>query len=312
MSNELQSICDQILNPANPRESAHPRRLSITLGDHRTYDVTVVRSHPPDGPLGAILVFHDLTELKRLEKVRQDFVANVSHELRTPLTSVKGYVETLIDDETLDRTTTTSFLRIIKNNTDHMVKMVDDLLQLARLEARGSASKRTSMDAARALASAWKACQALAQHKNVHLVSEIQPKTAIVLADPDRIVQVFRNLLENAIRYSPENGDILVDVTVRADDALFSIRDDGPGIPWQHQQRVFERFYRVEKERSSRSGSTGLGLAICRHILLNQGGKIWIQSPNAGKSNGTTIFFTLERPPEETAAPVDSEPTTTL
>lgn len=296
LNNELQSVCDQVLNPSDPSGAAEPRRLSITLGNDHTYDVTVVRSKLLDGRAGAILVFHDLTELRRLERVRQDFVANVSHELRTPLTSVKGYVETLIDDGSLDRETASAFLRIIKNNTDHMVKIVDDLLQLARLQARDSSTQRAPMDASKALTTAWKACEALAKAKEVHLVSHLAPEGVMVLADPDRMVQVFRNLLENAIRYSPEGADIMVECATHNEGCLFSIRDDGPGIPWQHQQRVFERFYRVEKDRSSRFGSTGLGLAICRHIIINHGGRIWVQSPNPGKLNGTTVFFTLECP----------------
>jgi two-component system phosphate regulon sensor histidine kinase PhoR len=116
-------------------------------------------------------------------------------------------------------------------------------------------------------------------------------------------VQVFRNLLENAIRYSPENGNIVAEYTNPGHESLFGIRDDGPGILWQHQQRVFERFYRLEKDRKSRFGSTGLGLAICRHILNNHGGRIWVQSPNPGSPNGTTIFFTLERPSDENDRP---------
>ena len=298
MSNELQSVCDQVLNPLDPEDAGHPRGLSITLSNGQIYDVTIVRSELHDGRMGVILVFRDLTELRRLERVRQDFVANVSHELRTPLTSVKGYVETLIDDPSLDRETATSFLRVIKNNTDHMVKIVDDLLQLARLQARDSSTPKMPMDASKALATAWKACEPLARDKGVHLLSQLPEEGAVVLGDPDRIVQVFRNLLENAIRYSPEHGAIVAGYGVRGREGLFSIQDNGPGIPWQHQQRVFERFYRVEKDRKSRFGSTGLGLAICRHILINHGGRIWVQSPNPDEVHGTTIFFTLERPPD--------------
>ncbi|NTW36686.1 MAG: PAS domain S-box protein, partial [Syntrophobacteraceae bacterium] len=241
MSNELQSICDQVLKPLNPDDEGLPKRLSITMGDDRTYDVTVVRSELLDGRTGAIIVFHDVTELRRLERVRQDFVANVSHELRTPLTSVKGYVETLIEDENLDKSTATSFLRVIQNNTDHMVKMVDDLLQLARLQARGSASRRITMDASDALAAAWKTCEPLAAERKVRLVTHLPEEGAFIVAEPGRMVQIFRNLLENAIRYSPENAEIIVECTTQDRENRFSIRDDGPGIPWQHQQRVFLR-----------------------------------------------------------------------
>jgi two-component system, OmpR family, phosphate regulon sensor histidine kinase PhoR len=303
MSNELQSLCDQVLRPMNPDDEGHPKRLSITMGDDRTYDVTVVRSQFLDGRMGAIIVFHDVTELRRLERVRQDFVANVSHELRTPLTSVKGYVETLIEDENLDKNTAAAFVRVIKNNTDHMVKMIDDLLQLARLQARGSTSQRIPVDASEALAAAWKTCEPLAAEKKLRLVSHLPEEGVFIVAEPGRMMQIFRNLLENAIRYSPENAEITVGCTPHGRESLFSIQDDGPGIPWQHQQRVFERFYRVEKERSSRSGSTGLGLAICRHIILNHGGRIWVQSPNSGRPNGTTMFFTLERPSGEGSEP---------
>jgi len=296
MSLELQKACDFASSNASGSDN-YPYTLQIALqGGERVYDVSIVRLIDGQEGVGSIVVFHDISELKRLEKVRQDFVANVSHELRTPLTSIKGYTETLLAEQRPDPQTLASFLQVILRNTNHMVKMVDDLLQLARLEAQPGTTRAVAVNAAESLNAAWKACAPVAQAKGVELQHELPEKGLEVMADFDQLVQVFRNLLENAIKYSPPNDSIAVGYELEGNRVTFRVSDNGPGIPKQHQQRIFERFYRVEKIRSHHPGSTGLGLSICRHIILNSGGKIWVQSPSNSDGTGTTVFFTFFSP----------------
>lgn len=292
MSLELQEACDLILSSSSTAVSK-PYNLQIVLGGNRTYDVTIVGFPERKRGMGAIAVFHDISELKRLETVRQDFVANVSHELRTPLTSIKGYTETLLAEKQPDPQMLSSFLQVIAKNTNHMVSMVDDLLRLARLESRHQSFKPAPVDPADAITAAWKACAPLAESKNIVLKSDIAPHTLHVSADYDQLVQVFRNLLENGIKYSTSDDELIVSCRIEGNRATFGIRDNGPGIPKQHQHRIFERFYRVEKHRSTHPGSTGLGLAICRHIIRNHGGRIWVESPNPEEDKGCTFFFTM-------------------
>lgn len=309
---ELQKLCDRFMGSVGTDEDIRPQSLQIALSGERTYDVNVVGVSDMHREICAVVVFHDITELKRLEKVRQDFVANVSHELRTPLTSIKGYTETLLSGSTPDPETSSSFLNVILKNTNHMVKMVEDLLHLARLEARDKPSRLVSVNAVSALSTAWKACAHHASVKELSLENNLDETGIWVSADFDQLVQVFRNLLENAIRYSPSGEKVSVSCRPQGDKIAFSLQDRGPGIPVQYQKRIFERFYRVEKHRSDHWGSTGLGLAICRHIVRNHGGRIWVQSPSSKDAkNGTTFFFTLvkaspghETSSESIAAPV--------
>lgn len=289
---ELHDACLQVVSSGGEIPTA-PHFLQVEIGRDRIFDVTIARLDEEDANAGAIVVFHDISNLKRLERVRQDFVANVSHELRTPLTSIKGYAETLLSDPRPDLQTEQSFLQVILKNTNHMVRTVDDLLQLARLEARAEPLKPQPVNPADALAAAWKACFPLAEPKRVGL-QDLFPKDEIrVSADYGQLVQVFRNLLENGIRYSPQESVLEVSCKVEGKKVVFSIHDNGPGIAKQHQQRVFERFYRVEKHRGTPTGSTGLGLAICKHIVENYGGRIWVLSSGPGSSGGTTLQFSL-------------------
>jgi len=297
-SAELQQACDEVL--AGTAEETGTRSLEITPGLGQVFGVNLVRFHHQPGEVGAIVVFHDISKLKRLEKVRQDFVANVSHELRTPLTSIRGYAETLLAE--MSPGPTASFIQIILKNALHMSKMADDLLQLARLDSRRQPEALSTIDAAEALSAAWKVCDHQASAKNVRL-ENLLPKAGIrVKASFDELVQVFRNILENAIRYSPAGSSITVSVERDKDTATFVVADDGPGIPLHAQERIFERFYRVEKDRGDASGSTGLGLAICRHIIRNHGGAIWVESPPEGKSKGSAFMFTLALAEEASAS----------
>jgi two-component system phosphate regulon sensor histidine kinase PhoR len=289
LSPELQKACDEVLL------EKEQERLEIEMEGNRFYDINLVRIPGPGTPGGAVVVFHDITDIKRLERVRRDFVANVSHELRTPLTSIKGYAETLLESPCAETEETRSFLQTILKNANHMSRMVNDLLQLTRLEVRGLDAPLGVVDAAKALESAWETCALLAQKQGIGLQSDFAGKEVPVYAVRDSLVQVFQNLLNNAIRYSPAGSSVRVSVREEGDMAVFQVEDEGPGIPVEHQSRIFERFYRVDKQRGDGTGGTGLGLAICRHIVRNLGGRIWVESPPQGKEHGSAFCFSLKR-----------------
>ncbi len=292
ISLELQQACERMLGLKGAPPGAPHEVLTVVAGG-RTFEVNLFRFQGREEETGAVLVFHDMSRLRELEQVRRDFVANVSHELRTPLTSIKGYTETLLGESEPQAELFSSFLEVILKNTNHMVKMVDDLLQLAGIEAGREILKPARVNPTEALMAAWKACLPLAEGKRVRLANHLPPEGIDVWADLDQLTRVFRNLLENAIRYSPENGEIGVDGSLTAETVTIGVRNEGPRIAKLHQQRIFERFYRIEKSRGGDFGGTGLGLAICRHIILSHGGLIWVQSPNPGQIDGATFFFTL-------------------
>lgn len=291
MSPELQDACDHVLQDDTDPGTVH--RLQITLEWQRVYDVNIVRVQDRQEGLGAIVVLHDISELKRLERVRKDFVSNVSHELRTPLTSIKGYGETLVSGGDQDPDTVRSFLQVILKNADYMTSIINDLLELARLEARQEPIQLTNVNPLDALIAAWKLCAPMAEAKQVRLEHDLHGQDPLVRADLDQLVQVFRNLMENAVRYSPAGEAVTVSHQLSGTRVTFSVRDRGPGIAWQEQQRIFERFYRVEKHRGRDGGGTGLGLAICRHIVQNHGGRIWVESLTTGETRGSSFHFTL-------------------
>lgn len=291
-SPDLYDACKEIVAPEGPES----KTVQVVLPTGRVYDVNIVRSphtvEPGQGP-GAIAVFHDISEIKRLETVRQDFVANVSHELRTPLTSVKGYAETLLADPPPPESIRRNFLATIEKNANHMCKIVDDLLNLSRLESGHEKLSLMPVDPADPLREAWESCSSLAEKRNVDLVRSFERGEYTVKADSGQLMQLFRNLLENAIKYGPEDKPIAVEHRLEQDRLTFSIIDEGPGIPAADQPRIFERFYSVEKFRRNEFGSTGLGLAISRHIVSNHGGDISVQCPPSGRSQGTAFVFSL-------------------
>jgi len=286
-SPELQAACNRVL-----QNEIHSFHSEVTIRADQFYHVHIVRIEQQKDEYGAIIALHDISELKRLEKIRRDFVANASHELRTPLTSIKGYTEVLMSDET-DPDVRNSCLEVIFKNTDHIIKMVNDLLQLATVEDYNTIMDIRPVRADDGLIEAWKACTPAAEQGGVSLQNNLTSDGPMVMADFDQLVQVFRNLLENAVRYSSPGGEVEVFSSVQNGKVIIAVSDAGPGIPKHDQQRIFERFFRVERYRGKESGSTGLGLAICRHIVRNHGGAIWVESPRKGMSSGSTFFFTL-------------------
>jgi signal transduction histidine kinase len=229
----------------------------------------------------------DITELRRLEQVRRDFVANASHELKTPLTAIRGFAETLVEDEppaALRR----QFLLSIAANTLRLQRLVDDLLDLSRLEAGGWSAGRAVVDVADVVVDAWDlTVEAKQENRRFSLDGE-----ASVLGDRDGLVQIFRNLLENAVRHTEDGGHIKVSVkaTDEGHTTRLEVKDDGEGIPARALPRIFERFYRADSSRARDFGGTGLGLAIVKHLVSAMGGEVGATS-SLGK--GTTIWFTV-------------------
>jgi len=291
MEPKLHRECQQMLRN---RQSAVPTSLHIEPRAGLHYDVGIVPLREQRSGLGAVVVFHDISRLKHLERVRRDFVANVSHELRTPLTSIKGYAETLQAD-TGCSPQSKGFLDIIVKNADHMAKILGDLLHLSRLEAERQVFELAPVDAHAAALAAFRESEPLGRSRGVRLSCNIPERSVYVLADHDRLVQVFRNLIENALRYSPENDTVSVFHRTGGDEVVFGVSDRGPGIPREEQSKIFERFYRVEKHRMKTGGSSGLGLAIAKHIVERHGGRIWVVSPTHDEDTGATFHFSIPK-----------------
>jgi two-component system phosphate regulon sensor histidine kinase PhoR len=225
------------------------------------------------GQTGGVLVLHDITDLRRADRIRRDFVANVSHELRTPLTAIRGYVEALLDAPPKPAETR-KFLEIIARHSSRMERLVKDLLRLARLDAgqEGLETVACSVEAlfAGVIADLTPAIEARGQQVEV----QVAPEAASVSGDPAKLHDVLRNLVENASNYSPERSRIVLSSRVDGPHVLLEVADSGPGIPEADLSRVFERFYRVDKARSRESGGTGLGLSIVRHLVELHGGEV--------------------------------------
>ena len=238
---------------------------------------------------GTVLVFHDLTRVKQLESARQEFVANVSHELRTPLSLIKGYAETLLGGAREDPEVATRFLQTIDRNAERLRLLIEDLLTISELESGRMKLNLQTAALSPLAAKILEDFKGRAAARNVTLVNSV-PDLA-VRADVNRLEQVLANLVDNAIKYGRAAGTVTVGG--RAADrgqVEVCVQDDGPGIPPEALERLFERFYRVDKARSREQGGTGLGLAIVKHIVQSHGGRVWATSEPA---RGASFYFTL-------------------
>ena len=248
---------------------------------------------------GALIVLHDVTSVELAQKSRREFVANVSHELRTPLTSIQGYVETLIEDPNPSPETTLEFLAVILKNTSRMNRLTEDLLALASVESPDYKLVLQPVRASVLLQDAIDSVGGIVVDSGVKLQSAGAPD-ALVMADPDAMHQVFGNLMENSLKYAKSGKRIRAGARLLASEVQFTIQDFGPGIASEHLERIFERFYRVDKARSREAGGTGLGLAIVKHIIQAHGGRIWAESE---LGNGAQFHFTLPLAPSAHTLP---------
>jgi two-component system phosphate regulon sensor histidine kinase PhoR len=242
-----------------------------------------------EGRLGAVLTFHDVTERRRLDRVRRDFVANASHELRTPLTSIRGFVEALEDGAVEEPSTARRFLGKIRTHAERMGTLVADLLELSRLEAGERPPQWERLDPAEVAEDALASFEELARAKDIKM-SHRDEGAPPVESDADRLRRILANLLENAVKYTPAGGTVEIVTRPAGAGAMVTVADDGPGITAEHLGRIFERFYRVDKARSREMGGTGLGLAIVKHLAESVGATVTVQS-TVGK--GTTFTVTL-------------------
>jgi len=239
---------------------------------------------------GMILVFHDLTRVKELENTRKEFVANVSHELRTPLSMIKGYVETLVDGASQDPDVAGKFLQTIQKHTDRLTYLIEDLLTISRLESGQIQLNPEVMDLSQKVNRLIEELKVKAGGRRVALRNLVEEGT-LIRADTDRLHQVMINLLDNSIKYGKEGGEVVISAEANGKGKLkVCIKDDGPGIPEEARERIFERFYRVDRARSREQGGTGLGLSIVKHIIQSHGGEVWVESD---PGEGASFFFTL-------------------
>jgi two-component system, OmpR family, phosphate regulon sensor histidine kinase PhoR len=285
---------DQLV--AETLETGEATRSELSLADPRTHnerhvEVSAVPIKTPDDEVtGAVVLFHDITGLKHVDQIRREFVANVSHELRTPLSILRGYIEVLLDEPETPREELARILSIMERHSKRLQRLVDDLLSLAQLE---SSQATLELDVVRVdelfnnLIRDWK--EKLAA-KNLKVVVDLAPEALTLHADGTRLEEVLYNLLDNAVKFSPENGRIHLRATRRGSDIILSVADNGLGISKEHLPRIFERFYRADKARSRELGGTGLGLAIVKHIAQLHGGRVEAESE---LERGTTIHVVL-------------------
>ncbi|WP_449538260.1 cell wall metabolism sensor histidine kinase WalK [Ferdinandcohnia sp. Marseille-Q9671] len=238
---------------------------------------------------GLIAVLYDVTEQEKIESERREFVANVSHELRTPLTTMRSYLEALADGAWKDEKIAPQFLDVTQTETERMIRLVNDLLQLSKLDSK---DYRFSKDIINFTSYFHRIIDRFEMTKKQHVtfVRKLVDKPLYVEMDQDKITQVLDNIISNALKYSPEGGTVTFQVKESKDEIEVSVRDQGVGIPKENIERIFDRFYRVDKARTRKLGGTGLGLAIAKEMVEAHGGKIWAESE---EGVGTTVFFTL-------------------
>lgn len=272
------------------------QEISVLYPSERSYMVSV-RVSPRYREI--VVVIFDITEFKKLERMKADFVASVSHELRTPLTSIKGYIETLLDRNYDTDEEKKKFLEIIEENTERLIAIASDLLVLSELESGGtdpldSGKGYEEIDIGETIIRSVGSLDSLFSRKGVNLSLEIEDGLPPCRANRFLIERMLINLVENSAKYTPENGSVSVRASARNGAFRIEVEDNGIGIPQEHHERIFERFYRVDKNRSREIGGTGLGLSIVKHIVIQHGGTIDVRS---AEGEGST--FTVELPRRE-------------
>ncbi|MEO8204686.1 MAG: ATP-binding protein [Chthoniobacterales bacterium] len=281
-------------------EKKSPRQIELSYENRqeerttlRYFEVSSMALVPASSTkaIGAVVVFHDITEVKNLETIRKEFVANVSHEFRTPLSIIHGYIETLADGALEDRPLAEKALRVMHKHTQRMNLLIDDLLTISRLEYRSTPLNFERLNLRQALEHTIEQLESSIQERNATVSIEFSAEEAVVEADSRRIEQVYFNLLTNALQYGArEMPQITIGATRKEGSIVLSVSDNGPGIPLEDQPHIFERFYRVHKDRSRDAGGTGLGLSIVKNIILAHGGEVSVESI---PGEGAKFLFSL-------------------
>jgi len=243
-------------------------------------------------PSGAVVVLHDVTELRRLERVRQDFVANVSHEFKTPLTAIQGFAETLLSGAIDDPQNNRRFLGIIREHAARLARLTDDLLRLARIEAGKLEVQLLPVNVLDLVAGCAETASLRASQKRIAIEVDLPHELPAMRGDAGLLRDVLQNLIDNAIQYTPSGGQIRVSAAAQEHEIVITVADTGIGIPLADQERIFERFYRVDAARSREAGGTGLGLSIAKHIVEVHGGRLWVQSEIGA---GSHFSFSIPR-----------------
>jgi two-component system phosphate regulon sensor histidine kinase PhoR len=239
---------------------------------------------------GAVIVLHDITELRKLERVRRDFVANVSHEFKTPLTAIQGFAETLLAGAMDDSQNRLRFLEIILEHSRRLARLTDDLLKLSKMDADRLELEIRRVSVSQFVESCIETTQRPAAEKDLRISVNLQQSLPDIAADRRRLAEVLQNLLDNAMQYTPAGGQIMVSASADGAQVTFTVSDTGIGIPQADQSRIFERFYRVDVARSREVGGTGLGLSIAKHLVEVHGGRIWVESE---VGQGSQFHFTI-------------------
>jgi two-component system phosphate regulon sensor histidine kinase PhoR len=243
-------------------------------------------------PSGAVVVLHDVTELRRLERVRQDFVANVSHEFKTPLTAIQGFAETLLSGAIDDPQNNRRFLGIIREHAARLARLTDDLLRLARIEAGKLEVQLLPVNVLDMVTGCAETSFLKSSQKQISIDVDLAQELPPMRGDAGLLRDVLQNLIDNAIQYTPPGGQIHVSALAREHEIVITVADTGIGIPLADQERIFERFYRVDAARSREAGGTGLGLSIAKHIVEVHGGRLWVQSEIGA---GSRFSFSIPR-----------------
>lgn len=253
---------------------------------------TAVIPFQENGNLGYLIILHDLTQIRHLQTVRRDFISNISHELRTPLASLKAVVETLQDGALNDPPAAHRFLLRAENEVDILTQMVEELLELSRIESGQVPFKFRATAVSDLLLTPMERMRPQAKRKKIQLVLDVNANLPLVLADEERVQQVVTNLLHNAIKFTPDEGTITVHASFseKEEAVMISVEDTGSGIAAEELNRIFERFYKSDRARTRHRSGTGLGLAISRHIVQGHNGRIWVVSK---EGKGSTFYFTL-------------------
>jgi len=271
-------------------ENVFEKEFEITInGQNKILKVTKKRVKYDEDKEGMLLVVSDITFIKKLEKIRSDFVANVSHELKTPLTSIKGFVETLKDGAIEDKEIAGKFLNIIEVEVERLVRLINDLLYLSEIENAKIQVTEDDVNVKEVLEECIELLRFKAESKNIKMQLRLDDKLKMKI-HKDWLKQIFINLIDNAIVYNRENGEVIIEVERLDEKIAIRVKDTGIGIPQNEIERIFERFYRVDKGRSRKLGGTGLGLSIVKHIVELYNGKIYVQS-EVGKGSEFTIVI---------------------
>ncbi|HSI66548.1 MAG TPA: ATP-binding protein [Planococcus sp. (in: firmicutes)] len=284
----LKKFIDSVFMTETPARN----QLEFSAGIHtkhiEVYGAPVIGTH--ERWLGIVIVSHDITDLKRLEQIRKDFVANVSHELRTPVTSIKGFSETLLDGAYKDTPTLLSFLEIIQTESDRLEMLIKDLLDLSKVEKADFRVDAVSTEMKTVIERAVELVMPKAEEKKLALNTQLEP--LIVHGDSNRLIQVMTNLLINAVTYSHPETTITIRMFKQEENAVIQVEDQGIGMEESEIGRIFERFYRIDRARSRNSGGTGLGLSIVKHLVEAHNGKVQVESI-LGKGTTFTIYLPL-------------------